>query len=97
MKVKIVDYLFIKRIINANAKNYLLVDVRTKNEVLHGCIKTSIHIPLHQIHSEFSIPTSGFTTKYNFDLRKKSPLIFYCQAGVRSQKAAEIVSSLGFT
>jgi len=63
----------------------LLIDVRDKNEN-EAFNLGGEHIPLHQLSS--NIPAS-FVSTARFD--KKKTIILYCQSGVRSQQACQLL------
>ena len=66
-------------------KDYIILDVRTKEEYAEGYIEGAINIPLNEIES---------TNK----LKDKDQIIFvYCRSGNRSKQASEILSNLGYT
>lgn len=68
-------------------KQCIIIDVRSKQEYLEGHLNGAINIPLNKIKEqiEFKIPN------------KQQDIILYCQAGVRSMKAANIIEKLGYT
>ena len=61
----------------------VLIDVRETNEYAESHILGSKNIPLGEIN--------------NIDLDKDTTIILYCLSGVRSQKAAESLISMGYT
>ena len=62
---------------------YIIVDVRTKEEYSRGHIEESINIPYDEINEDIEI--------------SKDALIFvYCQSGNRSKYAYEIFTNLGY-
>lgn len=63
--------------------NYIIVDVRTKEEFDTSHIKDAINIPYDTIDE---------TT----ELSKDKTIIVYCQSGGRSAKAATKLKTLGF-
>lgn len=64
-----------------NENNYIIVDVRTKEEFAGGHVANAINIPLDDL---------GSTT---FD--KTKTIIVYCKSGRRSALAYEKLTSLG--
>lgn len=62
----------------------IILDVRTPEEVAQSCIEGSIHIPLAQLPERLQ------------ELDKNSDIVTYCKSGVRSQKAAQLLSEHGF-
>ena len=65
----------------------VLLDVRTTGERQRGCIKGSLHIPLHEL---------GRRTDELGKHRNKE-VICYCQSGNRSTAAAARLKKEGFT
>ena len=64
---------------------YVILDVRTKEEYAEGYIEGAINVPLNEIES---------TNK----LKDKDQIIFvYCRSGNRSKQASEILANLGYT
>lgn len=63
--------------------NYIVVDVRTKEEYENAHVKGAINIPYDTIDE-------------NTDLDKAKTIIVYCQSGGRSAKAKETLKNLGF-
>ena len=64
-----------------NENNYIIVDVRTKEEFAGGHVANAINIPLDDL---------GSTT---FD--KTKTIIVYCKSGRRSALGSEKLTSLG--
>lgn len=71
----------IDEIISKN--NYIIVDVRTKEEYDVSHVKGSINIPYDQIDE-------------NTNLDKSKTIIVYCRSGNRSSKAYDTLKSLGY-
>ena len=71
----------LEEIINKN--NYVIIDVRTKEEYEESHIKGAINIPYDQIDEK---------TK----LDKKKDILVYCKSGVRSNKAYNTLKDLGY-
>ena len=63
--------------------NYIVVDVRTKNEYDSGHVIGSINIPYDEIDE-------------NIDLDNTKTIMVYCQSGKRSSIAANALKSLGY-
>jgi rhodanese-related sulfurtransferase len=63
-----------------------LVDVRTPEEYKVQRIPNCLLIPLQE-----------FATLYSKDLSSEDEIIVYCQAGMRSQKAANFLINHGYT
>lgn len=64
----------------------LLIDVRTPQEYSGGHIPQSKNIPLQSL--EASIKKMG--------LKLDSPMVVYCQSGMRASEASKILYRLGF-
>lgn len=63
----------------------VLIDVREADEFIRGHIRGARNVPLSELDERIgSIP-------------KNRELLVYCQGGVRSRKAAKILSEHGFT
>lgn len=77
----------IKEINYEEIKNddYIIIDVRSKNEYAEGHINGAINIPLSVIKEE--------TNK----IPKDKKVLVYCQSGSRSKKALKILENLGYT
>lgn len=64
--------------------DYVLVDVRTREEFASGHIAGAVNIPVDQISSRLSeFPTD-------------KPIVLYCRSGNRSSQAAAILNSAGY-
>ncbi len=68
-----------------NGRNFCVVDVRTAEEYAHGHVPGALLKPLDRL--------SGMTD----DLPKQSDLHLICHSGMRSQQAAKVLASQGFT
>ena len=67
-------------------KGAIILDVRTKAEYAGGHIKGSVNIAVEQLGSNLH------------KLKNKSkPIITYCESGIRSAAAKNILKSNGFT
>lgn len=64
-------------------KEYIVIDVRTKEEYDEGHVKGSINIPYDEINKDSEIA-------------KEKVVFVYCRSGVRSKKAYETLKGLGF-
>lgn len=69
---------------NIKTDNYLIIDVRSKNEYAEGHINGAINIPLSVIKKE------------NYKIPKNKKILLYCQSGTRSKKAGKILEDLGY-
>lgn len=63
--------------------NYIIVDVRTKEEYESSHIKNAINIPYDEIDE-------------NVNLDKNKKILVYCQSGNRSKKAFVSLVNLGY-
>ena len=59
--------------------NFILLDVRTENEVIISKISKSKHIPMNDIENRF------------IELDKSTEIIVYCKSGKRSSKVCEFL------
>ena len=66
-----------------NKENYIIVDVRTKEEYDIDHIEGAINIPYDTIDE-------------NVDLDKEKTILVYCKSGARSNKAYQTLKNLGF-
>ncbi len=64
--------------------NYIIVDVRTKEEYDTGHIKDSINIPVDDIESRIN------------ELDKNKTILVYCRSGRRSTTAYNILKDKGY-
>ncbi|XP_069830864.1 thiosulfate sulfurtransferase/rhodanese-like domain-containing protein 3 [Dendropsophus ebraccatus] len=76
----------------------VLIDVREPWEIKeYGIIKGSIHIPFGDLVSALQMTPKDFEEKYKMKLPEKSnTLVFSCLAGIRSGKALDVATSLGY-
>ena len=65
------------------SENYLIIDVRTREEYGEGHIEGSFNIPYDEINDLI-------------DIDKDAVLFVYCKSGKRSKIAAEKLLELGF-
>lgn len=68
-------------------KNYILLDVRTKEEYDGGHIPTAINLPLSDI---VSLPIPSLPDKNQL-------ILVYCRSGNRSRQASDKLVKLGYT
>ena len=79
-------------------KNYILIDVRNKDELSFGVIPTSVNIPLPEFEFSFELNDDEFKKKFGFPkIKKDDNLIFYCRTGSRSEMATKFAIQKGFT
>ena len=65
----------------------VLLDVRTNSERRAGGLRSSIHIPLHELAGRMN----------ELEVHKSKEIIVYCQSGNRSLSAAAKLLNKGFT
>ncbi|XP_040284732.1 thiosulfate sulfurtransferase/rhodanese-like domain-containing protein 3 [Bufo bufo] len=77
----------------------VVIDVREPWEVKeYGIIKGSMNIPLGDLMSALKMTPKDFEEKYKEKLpEKSSTLVFSCLAGIRSGKALDVATSLGYS
>ena len=51
----------------ATGEGYTLIDVRNKDELIHGMIPTAKHIPLPELQQAFQLDVQSFKEKYGFE------------------------------
>ncbi|KAI8371640.1 Rhodanese-like domain-containing protein [Radiomyces spectabilis] len=92
-----IDYQGIQTLIKDKNAEYYLIDVREPNELLQGAIPTAKNIPLSQFMTAWSMSEEDFEDTFGYE--KPSPnanIIVYCQAGIRSSRAASYLGELGY-
>ena len=62
-----------------------LIDVRTPAEFNAGSVTNAINVPLNEVVSRFE------------ELKELQPMLIFCAAGVRSQKAIDYLIANGVT
>ena len=65
-------------------KNFQILDVREASELAQGKLNFNFHIPLGNLEKEYS------------QISQETPLLIYCQSGIRSLKACELLKSKGY-
>ncbi|XP_076877432.1 thiosulfate:glutathione sulfurtransferase [Brachyhypopomus gauderio] len=80
------------------SEELLLVDVRSQEEVSKGRIPGSIHVPVGEVESVFSLDPDAFRERTGV---ARPPLdcpalIFHCQLGRRGEAATQTARRLGF-
>ncbi|XP_072264791.1 rhodanese domain-containing protein CG4456-like [Pyxicephalus adspersus] len=78
--------------------NVVHIDVREPWEVKeYGIIKGSINIPLGDLQAALQLSPKEFEAKYHKKLPEKSNMVVLsCLAGIRSAKALDVATSLGY-
>ena len=66
--------------------NAVLLDVRTKKEVVYGTIPGSVNLPLNNLKKAPSVIKDHDT-----------PVFIYCISGARADKAAKRLRRMGYT
>lgn len=64
-------------------KDYIIIDVRTKEEYLESHISEAINIPYNEITEDI-------------DIDKNTVVFVYCRSGSRSEVAFNILADLGY-
>lgn len=74
-------------LLRRNNPNILLIDVRSPQEYAENRINSAINIPEYEINYKMikRLPN------------KETPIILYCQSGIRSAKAYRELEKLGYT
>lgn len=76
--------------------NFLLLDVRTKEEFNSGNIPTSKLVPVQEF-SNFELDNSAFQSTYGFSKPQvNDEIIVYCKMGGRANTAAGILEKYGY-
>lgn len=70
-----------------NDKNAVIIDVRTEEEVMAGCIPNAMHLDIFKSEA-FVDAVNGLDIKKSYYL--------YCRSGGRSGQACAIMNQLGF-
>lgn len=77
--------------------DYLLIDVRNKDELEYGVIPSSVNLCLQDFFEAFGSNENYFFNRYGFRKPSKSELVIvYCRTGNRSGVAAEYLRSKGY-
>ena len=78
-------------------QKYILLDVRNKDELVHGMIPTAINLPLPELELALKLSEKDFKKTYNFNkFTKKDNIITYCRTGNRSLFAAQFLEEKGY-
>lgn len=95
---KLYTYPEIKQLTLHPDANKVLVDVREPDELkLYGTIPTAINIPFKSTPGALDLPEEEFQDLFDFEKPSKDKeLIFFCQAGLRSTAAEELVGTFGY-
>lgn len=86
----------LKELIN-NQAEFMLIDVRNKDELGYGMIPTAHNIPLPEFEQALELDEKTFEEKYGFSKPKQDILlVVHCRTGGRSEVAAKIALQKGF-
>ena len=86
----------LKEMIDSN-EDFILIDVRRKNELIYGTIPKAVHLCLQDFSNAFDLSDKKFSEMYNFKKPSKDKLIIvYCRTGNRSDIAAEYLNKKGY-
>ena len=66
-----------------NTDNYIIIDVRTREEFAEGHVENAFNIPYDEINDLI-------------DIDKDTILFVYCKSGTRSKLAADSLINLGY-
>ena len=96
METPIINRDDLKRLID-NKEDYVLIDVREKEELRYGMIPTAKNLPMSKFMGAFDLNEERFREDFEFERPKKEDnVIFYCRTGERSQAATQIAVEKGF-
>lgn len=70
-----------------NLNEYILIDVRSRREFRENHLEGAVNIPLPDVKRNIENKVKNKTRK----------ILVYCQSGIRSAKAVEIMEELGYT
>ncbi len=86
----------LKALIDAK-EEYVLIDVREKEELSYGMLPTAHNIPLHELEYALDLVPEDFQKKYRFKKpEKEEKVIFYCRTGGRSSMATAFAEEHGY-
>ncbi|KAG2222236.1 hypothetical protein INT45_010649, partial [Circinella minor] len=92
-----VDFEIVQRIVKENDTDYTLLDVREPGEVMQGFIPSAINIPLSKMLPAWTMSSEEFEEEFGFKRPKEDDkIIVYCQAGIRSNNAANFLREIGY-
>jgi rhodanese-related sulfurtransferase len=75
-----------QELLEADANNLVIVDVRTPEEYQQGHVPNAINVPLSEIIDNPALLLSA----------KGTPIVLYCRSGYRAGKAAEALQKDGY-
>tara|TARA_Y100000310_G_scaffold345469_1_gene465338 strand:- start:3981 stop:4343 length:363 start_codon:yes stop_codon:yes gene_type:complete len=80
-----------------SGKEFILLDVRQKGELMHGMLPGAKHICIEEIDEALKLNPHEFKERYGFVMGKDSEIVCYCKSGERSKIVANLLLSEGFT
>jgi rhodanese-related sulfurtransferase len=81
-----------------NKEPLTIIDVRRKEELVHGMIPTAKNIPLDELEKSLTLSEEEFQKTYNFPKPKKDDrIICHCRSGGRSERAVDFLLKNRFT
>jgi rhodanese-related sulfurtransferase len=79
------------------SEKYTLIDVREKDELIHGMIPTAQNVPFSEFEAAEKMDDKGFEKKYGFKkFTKEDRLVLYCHSGRRSGKVSVYLNKKGY-
>ena len=75
------------QLLTSNTSEWLILDVRTPEEYLAGHVPRAINVPHDQIEQNLD----------DLLAYKNKKVVLYCRSGFRANKAAIVLTQLGFT
>ena len=70
-----------------NKNEFIIIDVRSKREFKEAHLNGAINIPLSEIKNNIEKIVKN----------KQNKILVYCEYGVRSKKAVDIIENIGYT
>lgn len=94
---KVVDFKDVNEAISKKDDNLVVVDVREPDEFSHGHIPAAVNIPFRSSPGALGLDAAEFEDAFGFQKPSTNKtLLFYCQAGVRSQGAEQLAATYGY-
>ncbi|KAF2817440.1 Rhodanese-like protein [Mytilinidion resinicola] len=87
----------VKKLIEKDDEDVVLIDVREPPEFAAGAIPTALNLPISSQPDALFLPPDEFEDRFGFqkpDIGKE--VVFYCKAGVRSAAAAQLARQGGW-
>ena len=80
-----------------NKGDYVLIDVREKEELPFGMIPTARNIPTSEFEKAENLDDKAFKEKYGFaKFKKQDRIILYCRTGSRSAPIVDYLNKKGY-